>query len=389
MSRLSLAPIVLAGAATIVLLAGCGGGSSSNNASPAVTQKVTGFVTDADTAAPITGAIVKVQGTNITSTTAADGSYIVGPLNPTRSYTLTITNTGYVTSSVKMLSKNATLQGPGVILTRGNPADQITNATGGTSTSNATLEGNVATVAIPANAMPGGTDGGNSTTLLVGTAVPGASPDTSKIVYPVINFGVTGSTANFTQPVTVTIPVGFAMTAGASVPVMTLGATGIWAPVTPALNATVSADGKSASFNTTVPGTYGLSLSVQAAVAGTVTATRTPVAGPYTDPVVVPLTGATVNWSATGADGRDFLDATFTESQRELNINVPGDLDATQLVIHPRGTSLINVVKNAFTVNFTATGLTIQQAGSTVTGTVDGLAYYEIVPHQQGSGTGG
>ena len=47
MSRLLLAPLALSGAASIILLAGCGGGGGgSSNPSPAVTQKVTGFVTD-------------------------------------------------------------------------------------------------------------------------------------------------------------------------------------------------------------------------------------------------------------------------------------------------------------------------------------------------------
>ena len=75
MSRLLLAPLALSGAASIILLAGCGGGGGSSTPSAAVTQRVTGFVTDADTAAPIAGAVVKVQGTTITATTAADGSY--------------------------------------------------------------------------------------------------------------------------------------------------------------------------------------------------------------------------------------------------------------------------------------------------------------------------
>ena len=39
-------------------------------------------------------------------------------------------------------------------------------------------------------------------------------------------------------------------------------------------------------------------------------------------------------------------------------------------------------------LSFTANGFTIQQAG-TGSGTIDGLAYYEIVPHQQGSSSGG
>jgi len=181
MSRLLLAPLALSGAATIILLAGCGGGGGSSNPAPAVTQKVTGFVTDADTAAPIAGASVKVQGTNISAVTASDGSYTIGPLNPTRSYNLLITNAGYVDDAVKILSKSATLQGPGVILTRANTPDPITNSAGGTSTSNATLEGNTATVTIPASAMPGGSDGNVSTTLLVGTAVPGAATDTDQV----------------------------------------------------------------------------------------------------------------------------------------------------------------------------------------------------------------
>jgi len=351
---------------------------------------VTGFVTDWDTAAPIAGATVKVQGTTITATTAADGSYTVGPLNPTRSYNLITSFNGYVVSSVKMLSKNATLQGPGVILSKANPADPITNSAGGTSTSNATLEGNTATVVIPANGMPSGTDGSVSTTLLTGTAVPGAASDTTKIIYPVVNFGASNSTANFTLPVTVTLPMTFANTPGATLPVYKLGTDGNWAATSPAITATVNAtDGLTASFSTAAPGTYGLLQAVQATA--NVTATdRQPVVGPYTDPVVIPLTGTTVNWSAQGADGRDFLDASFTEKQRQLVINIPGDLDATQLIVHPRGTSLINLVKSQLTVNFTATGLTIQQAGSsTGNGTIDGLAYYEIVPHQQGSSSGG
>jgi len=386
-----MAPLALSGAAAIFLLAGCGGGGGgSSNPAPAVTQKVTGFVTDWDTAAPIAGATVKVQGTNITVTSAADGSYTVGPLNPTRSYNLLVSFTagGYVPTAVKMLSKNATLQGPGVILSKANTPDAITNSAGGTSTSNATLEGNTATVDVPASGMPGGTDGSVSTTLLTGTAVPGAATDTSKIIYPAISFNVTNSTAAFAQPVKVTLPLTFAWAPGTTIPVHKLGTDGNWAATSPAITATVNADGLTAFFNTTVPGTYGLLIPVTATA--NITGTdRQPVPGPYTDPVVVPLTGVTVNWSSQAADGRDFLDAAFTEKQRQLVINIPGDLDATQLVIHPRGTSLINVVKNQLTVNFSATGFTIQQAASTGNGTIDGLAYYEIVPHQQGSSSGG
>src|SRR5439155_20898446 len=105
----------------------------------------------------VAGATVKVSGTTITATTAADGSYTVGPLNPTRKYNLLVSKASYVDNVATILSKNATLQGPQVILTAGNPAVAITNATGGTVTSNATLEGNTATTTIPANGLPGGT----------------------------------------------------------------------------------------------------------------------------------------------------------------------------------------------------------------------------------------
>src|SRR5688572_9229179 len=100
MSRFSLAPLVILGAATGLVLAGCGGGGGSDSPNPAVTQNVTGFVWDADTAAPVAGATVKVAGTNITATTAADGSYTVGPLNPTRKYNLLVNRTGYVNQAV-------------------------------------------------------------------------------------------------------------------------------------------------------------------------------------------------------------------------------------------------------------------------------------------------
>jgi len=389
MSRLSLAPLVLLGAATGIVLAGCGGSSNNNNPAPAVTQKVTGFVWDNDTAAPIGGATVKVQGTTITATTlATDGSYTVGPLNPTRSYNLLISAPGYVTSAVKMLSKNATLQGPEVILTKGTAPTTIQN-TGGTVTSNATLDGNTSTLTVPANALPGGaTSAQISHTLITGAATPGAPTDPSQVAYPVVNFGFTGATGNFTAPVAVSLPLPFPMTAGATLPVLTLGADGNWAPLQPATTATVSADGKSASFNTTVPGTYAFSLSMNATATLSGAANVQPVAGPYTDPVIVPLTGATVNWTAQDPDARDALDSTFTQAQRQGNILFPGDLDATQLVIHPRGTSLIEVVKNNLNVTFTSNGFTIQQAGNTPGGQITGLAYYEIVPHQQGSGSG-
>ena len=127
MSRLLLAPLALSGAATIILLAGCGGGGgSSSNPSPAVTQKVTGFVTDWDTAAPVAGATVKVQGTTITATTASDGSYTVGPLNPTRSYNLLVTFNGYVPTSVKMLSKLVVMVAVRIWVPLMNPTDTIT-----------------------------------------------------------------------------------------------------------------------------------------------------------------------------------------------------------------------------------------------------------------------
>jgi carboxypeptidase-like protein len=371
----------------MIVLAGCGGGGGST-AAPAVTQKVTGFVWDNDTAAPIQGATVKVQGTTISAVTAPDGSYTVGPLNPTRSYNLLVSNTGYVNDAVKMLSKNATLQGPEVILTKANPSATIQN-TGGTVTSNATLDGNTGTVTIPANALPGGaTTASVSATLITGAATPGAPTDPTQVAYPVLSVGITGATGNFAQPVMVTLPVPFPLAAGATEPVLMLGADGNWAPTQPPSTATASADGKSASFTTSVPGTYALSLTMNATASLSGPENIQPVAGPYTDPVVVPLTGTTVNWTATAADARDALDSTFTQAQRQLNINIPGDLDAVQLVIHPRGTSLIEVLKDNLNVTFTSSGFTIQQAGNTPGGTITGLAYYEIVPHQQGSGTG-
>jgi hypothetical protein len=389
MSRLSLAPIVIFGAATGLLLAGCGGGGSNNGAAPAVTQKVTGFVWDWDTAAPIVGATVKVQGTNITAVSAADGSYTVGPLNPTRSYNLLISNNGYVSGVVKMLSKNATLQGPDVILVKGNAPTTVQNSAGGPVTSNATLDGNTATVTIPANALPGGAASASvGATLITGTAVPGAASDNTKIAYPVINVAVTGATGNFAQPVTVSMPLPFPMTAAATMPVLMLQPDGSWAPMTPATNATVSQDGKSASFATSAPGTYAflMSLTASATVANV---TTTPIAGPYTDPVEYDLTGTTVNWSATAADSRDALDATFTQGQRQQNINIPGDLDQTKLIIHPRGTAEIDIVKQDLNVTFSSGAFTIQQVTGHGTGTVTNLAYYQIVPHQQGSSSGG
>src|SRR5437870_13184536 len=109
MSRLSLAPLALLGAAAGLILAGCGGGGGSTS-NPAVTQKVTGFITDADTAAPVAGATVKVKGTSISVSTLADGSYTVRPLNPTRAYDMLISLPGYIDNAVNILSKNPTLQ---------------------------------------------------------------------------------------------------------------------------------------------------------------------------------------------------------------------------------------------------------------------------------------
>lgn len=379
------------------MLAGCGGSSSSsNNPAPAVIQKVTGFVWDNDTAAPIGGAKVKVQGTTISATTvAADGSYTVGPLNPTRSYNLLISAPGYVASAVKMLSKNATLQGPEVILTKGNQPTAVPS-TGGTVTSNATLDGNTSTLTVPANALPGGAASAQiSNTLITGAATPGAPDPTAfpgQVAYPVVNLSITGETGNFTQAVTLSLPVPFPMTAGATVPVLTLGNDGNWAPLNPPITATVSADGKSASFSTTVPATYALSLSMNATAqlsgAENIQPVPTGSGGAYTDPVIIPLTGTTVNWTAQDPDARDALDSTFTQAQRQGNILFPGDLDATQLVIHPRGTSLIEVVHDNLNVTFTSNGFTIQQTGNTPGGTVNGLASYLIVPHPQGSGSG-
>jgi hypothetical protein len=347
-------------------------------------------VWDADTAAPVAGATVRVQGTNITATTAADGSYTVGPLNPTRKYNVTVTKSNYVDGVVTILTKNATLQGPQVILTAANPSVAITNATGGQVTSNATLEGNSATVDLPANSLPGGAGSAQvSATLMVGTATPSAPTGTlsNRIAYPVTNFNITGATTDLTTAATVTLPLPFAMTPGATFPVLKLGTDGVWVAFQnggSAVVATVTAGGRTATFSTTKTGNYALSLPMNAS-ATLVNTTRDPIAGPYAGPVEVDLTGASVNWSVTGADARDALDSTFVQNQRQGDVSIPGDLDATRLVINPRGTSQIVVVHNDLTVNVTSTGFAIAQAG-TATGQIDDLANYEIVPHQQGSG---
>jgi len=373
------------------VLAGCGS-SHNNNPAGQSTWNVTGFVWDNETAAPIDGATVKVQGTNISVTTkqlspGVDGAYtITGTLAPTRSYILQISDPGYVSSVVTMLATNGTLQGPEVILTKANPPTTIQN-TGGTVTSNLTLEGNTATLTIPANALPGSaTSAQISATLITGAATPGAAADHTQIAYPVINVTVSGAPGNFTGQVAVSLPVPFPMTAGATVPVLTLGADGTWAATQPAATtATVSVDGKSASFNTMVPGTYALSLTMHADATISGTPAITPIAGPYSDPVIFPLTGTQVNWAVQSNDARDALDSAFVQSQRQGTITILGDLDATQLVIHPRGTSLIQVVKDDLNVTFTSSGFTIQQAAQN---TVNGLAHYEITTHNQGSGTG-
>ena len=88
-------------------------------------------------------------------------------------------------------------------------------------------------------------------------------------------------------------------------------------------------------------------------------------------------------------DAHDALDSAFVQGQRQGRITVVGDLDATQLVIHPRGTSLIQVVKDNLNVSVTSSGFTIQQAQGTGSGTITDLAHDEIVVHNQGSGTGG
>lgn len=389
MSRFSLAPLALLGAATGLVLAGCGGGGDSHSPNPAVTQNVTGFVWDADTAAPIAGATVKVAGTNITATTAADGSYTVGPLNPTRKYNLLVNRTGYVEQAVTILSKNATLQGPQAILTATNPPVTINNATGGSVTSNATLEGNTAAIEIPANGLPAGTASGQvSATLIVGTMTPSAPTGTlaSRIAYPVVNFNAGTVTGNFANAVTITVPLPFPMTEGQKFQVLKLAADGTWAVFT-GVEGTVLTGGVTASFQTQAPGTYALSLPMNATVAqGSLTSTRQTVPGPYSGPVTVDLTGASLNWSATGADARDALDSTFVQNQRQGDVNVPGDLDATKLVIHPRGTSSIVVVRNNLTVNVNSTGFAIAQTNGSATGEITDLANYEIVPHQQGGG---
>jgi len=93
-----------------MVLAGCGSSSHNSNPAGSTIQTVTGFVWDNDTAAPIDGATVKVQGTSISVTTkllspGVDGAYtITGTLAPTRSYTLQISDPGYVSSVVTMLS---------------------------------------------------------------------------------------------------------------------------------------------------------------------------------------------------------------------------------------------------------------------------------------------
>jgi hypothetical protein len=389
MSRLSLAPLALLGAAAGLILAGCGGGGGSSS-SPAVTQKVTGFITDADTAAPVVGAVVKVKGTSISVSTLADGSYTVGPLNPTRAYDMLISLPGYIDSAVKILSTNSTLQAPAVILTKGAPPVTITGTTGGTAPSNASIGGSTAKVDVPANALPGGAATASvATTLITGSAVPGAATDNTQVVYPAVNLGVSGATGDFTVPVTMTFPLPFAMTVGATIPVVKLGTDGTWAPVVAVQAnalATVNADGISASFLTVKPGTYGLSLPLHASAQITDT-TTTQIQGPYTDPVVYDLTGTTINWSVQGADARDALDSSFVQGQRQGTVSITGDPDATQLVIHPRGTALIEVVKDKVDVTVTGSGVTIQQSGSSATGSVDNLAHAEIIPHQQGSGS--
>jgi hypothetical protein len=391
MSRLSLAPLALLGAATGLILAGCGGGGGGSTPNPAVTQNVTGFVWDADTAAPVAGATVKVVGTNITATTAADGSYTVGPLNPTRKYNVVVTKGTYVDGVVTILTKNATLQGPQVIMTASNPAVSITNATGGTVTSNATLEGNSATASIPADGLPAGTATGQvSLTLIVGTAVPSAPTGTlsNRIAYPVANFNLTGTASDFAQPVTISLPLPFTMTVGATFPVLKLNTDGTWSAFQnggSAVNATVAAGGKAATFTTVKIGTYALALPMNA-TATVVNNTNQTIPGPYSGPVEVDLTGTSVNWSVTGADARDGLDSTFVQNQRQGDVAVVGDLDATRLVINPRGTSQIVVVHQDLTANVTSTGFAIAQTGGTATGQIDDIAHYEIVPHQQGGG---
>jgi hypothetical protein len=386
MSRLSLAPLAIVGAAMGLVLAGCGGGGGGSTPNPAVTQNVTGFVWDADTAAPIAGATVKVNGTNITATTAADGSYTVGPLNPTRKYNLLVNKTGYVDQVATILSKNATLQGPQAILTASNPAVTIDNAAGGTVTSNATLEGNTASIVIPASGLPAGTTTAQiSSTLIVGSMTPSAPSGTlaSRIAYPVVNFSAGSVTGNFANAATITVPLPFPVAEGQKFQVLKLAGDGTWAVFT-GVEATVLTGGVTASFATQATGTYALSIPMNATATLT-SSTRQNIPGPYSGPVTVDLTGASINWTVTGADARDALDSTFVQNQRQGDVNVPGDLDATKLVINPRGTSQIVVVRNNLTVNVNSTGFTIQQAG-TATGDVQDLANYEIVPHSQGGG---
>jgi hypothetical protein len=173
------------------------------------------------------------------------------------------------------------------------------------------------------------------------------------------------------------------MTVGATVPVQRLGTDGRWTSAS--ANATVLAGGESASFTTVQIGTFGLALPINATAQVVGTPNRTTLPGPYANPVIYPLTGATINWSTSDPDGRDALDSAFVQSQRQGDINVAGDLDATQLVIHPRGTSQIVIVRTDLSVSVQATGVTIQQAAA-ANGDVEDLASVEITSHNQGSG---
>lgn len=280
-----------------------------------------------------------------------------------------------------MRSVSDTLQGPQMAMTRANPPSSIDQAGGGAVTSNPTPEGNTARLEIPANALPGGvTIAGVSLTLVTGTAVPGAALNSTQTICPAVSASVSGATGNFTQAVRLTFPLPFTFTAGSALPVAILGADGAWTASNG--QAVVNADGKSASYNTTIPGTYGLvlPLHVTASVAGT--PQEVPVGRPYNDPVVVPVTPATINWNVQREDARAALNSAFIQAQRRGEIPA-GEPGIIQLIIHPRGATPIVLVKTDLNLSATG-GVVIQQAGQVTTGTLYGLTTFEFRPHQQG-----
>jgi hypothetical protein len=188
--------------------------------------------------------------------------------------------------------------------------------------------------------------------------VPGALTDTAGTAYPAVDVSLFGAAGSFAQPVKLTFPLPFTLTAGTRLPVVRLEIDGRWVPV--AVEATVEAGGSSASCSLGEPGTYGLSLPllVTATLAGS---DRTRIPGPYQDPVVVPVPRATALASA------------FVQGQRRGLIGFPGDLGTTTLVIHRRGGSTIEIVTSRLNLSAAAPGVT-------AAGTVEGLAHFEIRP---------